>query len=73
MSDFPFNSSIKDTRKWLDNNGFAGYFINWKADAIIGASNSYTLSKFVDADEGERLLSLLNTARKTLQSKQRYF
>lgn len=50
--------------------GFAGYFTNWKADAIIGASNSYILSKFEDADEGERSLTLLNTARMTLRSKQ---
>ena len=68
MSDFPKGGDIEATRAWLDKEGFAGVFIGWKADAILGnSSQEYLKSKFADTDEGiekaEMLFGFLNTAR----------
>ncbi len=68
MSDFPYGGSPETTRQWLEENGFHNCFIGWKADGLLGAEKEYILSKFRDPDEGERLVSLLNYARRAFPS-----
>ncbi len=63
MSDFPKGGDIQATRNWLDQKGFTGKFLNWKADAILGLEKSDIIDLVGDAAEGLRLWGFLNTAR----------
>ncbi len=69
MSDFPKGGDIQATRNWLDQKGFTGKFLNWKADAILGKDDAFIKSKFENTpeeqDKAEALCGLLNMARRT--------
>jgi hypothetical protein len=62
MSDFPRGGDVQDTRAWLDKEGFAGMFTDWKADAILGQDKSDIL-KMLGTDNGLKLWGFLNIAR----------
>lgn len=62
MSDFPHKGTVDQTRQWLDANGFEGKFVNWKADALIGATEQ-DIKTIVSGERGMILWGLLNTAR----------
>jgi hypothetical protein len=64
MSDFPKGGDISSTRAWLDNEGFIGFFVGWKADAILGLSEKKIMDR-VPGERGEMLCGFLNTARQT--------
>jgi hypothetical protein len=64
MSDFPKGGDISSTRAWLDNKGFIGFFVGWKADAILGLSEKKIMDR-VPGERGEMLWGFLNTARQT--------
>ena len=67
MSDFPKGGDVESTRVWLDKEGFAGLFIGWKADALLGKGDEFIKSRFPldgdSQDKAEMLCGLLNTAR----------
>jgi hypothetical protein len=63
MSDFPRGADLKVTRAWLDENGFNGIFIGWKADDILGLGRTDIFSE-VSGLEGYRLWGFLNMARR---------
>ena len=63
MTDFPKGGDIAATRAWLDRKGFQGLFVDWEADALLGADKEDIL---IEAGEkGPMLWGLLNTARIT--------
>ena len=63
MSDFPKGGDTKATRAWLDKKGFGELFIDWEADALLGADKEDIL---VEAGlKGPMLWGFLNTARST--------
>ena len=62
MSDFPKGGDVESTRVWLDKEGFAGLFIGWKADAMLGA-DKIDIIEMAGKDKGRRLWGFLNTAR----------
>ena len=63
MSDFSLRGDIATTRAWLTANGFSeDVFINWNADALLGADKEDILL-ILPGIEGLRLWGLLNTAR----------
>ena len=65
MNKFPLGGDIAATRVWLDSKGFDKLFVGWEADALLGKSEDFIMSKFSgNEDKGEILCGLLNTARK---------
>jgi hypothetical protein len=61
MSDFPKGGDVGSTRVWLTKKGFAGLFVDWEADALLGLEERH-----VQANGGRDWLKLwgfLNTAR----------
>ena len=62
MSDFPHKGTVDQTRQWLDAKGFQGKFLNWEADALIGATEQ-DIKTIVSGERGMILWGLLNTAR----------
>jgi hypothetical protein len=67
MNDFPRGANVENTRRWLDENGFNGVFVGWLANAILGKTDQYIMSKFPTTPEGqelgEMLCGLIATAR----------
>jgi hypothetical protein len=61
MSDFPKGGDVKATRAWLDRKGFAGLFVGWEADALLGLEKADIIS--FGGENGLMLWGLLNTAR----------
>ncbi len=64
MSDFPKGGDIAATRVWLDNEGFNGLLVGWKADALLGADKSDMIDE-IGVEKCRRLWGLLNTARQS--------
>ena len=64
MTDFPKGGDVEATRKWLDKEGYAGFFEDWKADALLGTDKSDILD-LVPGVRGLKLWGLLSTARST--------
>ena len=62
MSDFPRGGDVQVTRAWLDNEGFIGAFVGWKADAILGLEKVDILS-YLEGEIGLKLCGFLNTAK----------
>ena len=54
MSDFPKGGDVESTSAWLTKKGFAGLFVDWEADALLGADKDYII-EIAGKDEGERL------------------
>lgn len=61
MSDFPKGGDIEATRVWLKKKGFDGFFVGWKADALLGLEQEHILA--LGGENGPMLWGLLNTAR----------
>ena len=72
MSDFPKGGNVDSTRVWLDKEGFAGLFLGWKADALLGKGDEFIKSRFPldgdSQDKAEMLCGLLNSARQHCNS-----
>ena len=63
MSDFPKGGDYGAARAWLDKEGFVGLFVDWKADALLGADKEDIIAEA--GEKGRMLWGLLNTARLT--------
>lgn len=66
MSNLYSRGDVATTRLWLDNEGFEGKFIGWKAEALLGAERWMISKKFQLPEEEEKLdilWSLLTTAK----------
>jgi hypothetical protein len=73
MSDFPKGGDPDTTRAWLDKEGFENILVGWEADAILGKSDGFIKSRFLntpeDQERAEMLCGLLNTARSSSTGK----
>ena len=66
INDFPHQGNSDSTQEWLVENGFDGYFANYKADSLIGLEEEDVFYFFQNnRSEGQRLWGLLNTARQS--------
>ena len=61
MSDFPKAGNVESTRVWLDQEGFEGLFVGWKADALLGLEREDIRDN--GAGDWLKLWGFLNTAR----------
>jgi hypothetical protein len=61
MSDYPHRGDAAATREWLDKEGFTGFFVGWKADALLGIEKEDIIK--IVGETGLMLWGLLNTAR----------
>jgi len=60
-SDFSVNGDIGVTRDWLASKGFAGKFVNWDANALLGSDKVDILAE--GGEKGVMLWGLLNSGR----------
>jgi hypothetical protein len=63
MTDFPTGGNVEATRAWLDKEGFFGFFIDWKADALLGADKEDVIQE-VGSENGKKLWGVLKIAKK---------